>query len=148
MGIDFLSNCDNFFSFVISLKAECVRIYMESTVDKPVTKPHFFTNNLRSFVTKFCFQHKKVSALPFLLCCKNSSHYRIQLNNCTKPFINGHLWWVKHPNLLLWYQMREGHLALGGGPAWKGLWHGQEWTIWEKRKGHFPPLKAFRSAWS
>lgn len=56
-----------------------------------------FTWSLQIFLTKFCFQHKKMSALTFSLCCKNSPHYHIQLNNCTKPFINGHLWWVKFP---------------------------------------------------
>lgn len=89
---------------------------------------------------------KKCQLWHFYSVARISSHYHIQLNNCTKPFINGHLWWVKYPNLLLGYHTCEGHLASLGGPAWKGLWHSQEWVIREKRKGHFPPLRAFHSA--
>lgn len=88
---------------------------------------------------------RKCQLWHFYSVARIPSHYHIQLNNCTKPFINGHLWWVKYPNPLLGYQMCEGHLALVGGPAWKGLWHSQEW-IREKRKGYFSPLRAFHSA--
>lgn len=66
---------------------------------------------------------RKCQLWHFYFVARIPSHYHILLNNCTKPFINGHLWWVKYPNLLLGYQMCEGHLALVGGPAWKGLWH-------------------------
>lgn len=42
---------------------------------------------------------------------------------------------MKHSNLLLEYQICEGHLASASGPAWKGLWHTSRMEHQQGRRG-------------
>lgn len=139
---------------MICLKTEHVRIYMGRAKSKPVANPTsaFLIGTCSPIIFAFLSTTPTISTLEngrfaIFTVSLELTHYHMQLNNCTKPLVNQHLWWVHfretpRPPFTLSSMWRS--FSLSEWPCLEGtvIQVKDETSAREKRKGHFPPLKA------